>query len=83
MAKHSGQEARVTLRGKGQQIELTIEDSGTGFDPEISQRPQTLGLVSMRERVRFVDGKIAIRSELSNGTRIDVQNSASFESACP
>jgi signal transduction histidine kinase len=37
----------------------------------------------MRERVRFVDGKIAIRSELSNGTRIDVQNSASFESACP
>jgi len=25
VAKHSGQEARVTLRGNGQQIELTIE----------------------------------------------------------
>lgn len=74
VAKHSGaQEARVTLCGNRQQIELHIEDSGTGFDAESSQRTETLGLVSMHERVRLVGGHISIYSEASKGTRIDVQ----------
>lgn len=74
VAKHSGaQEARVTLSGNGQQIDLTIEDSGTGFDPKSSPRVETLGLVSMRERVRLVDGHISIHSQPPNGTRIEVQ----------
>lgn len=74
VAKHSGaHEAYVTLWGNGQQIGLQIEDRGTGFDPKNSERPGTLGLVSMRERVRLVEGHISIHSEPSNGTRIDVQ----------
>jgi len=74
VAKHSGaQEARVTLSGNGQQVELSIEDSGRGFDPTSSQTTKTLGLVSMRERVRLVDGHISIQSQPSGGTRIEVR----------
>ncbi len=32
----------------------------------------SLGLVSMKERVRLLDGRIAIQSELGRGTRIEV-----------
>jgi PAS domain S-box-containing protein len=74
IVKHSGaQEARVTLIGREQQILLSIEDSGVGFNSKNSQRTETLGLISMRERVRLVDGQISIQSEPSKGTRIDVQ----------
>jgi PAS domain S-box-containing protein len=74
VAKHSGaQEARVTLRGNGQQIDLRIEDPGSGFDPKRSQRTGTLGLVSMHERVRLVGGHISIHSQPLHGTRIEVQ----------
>jgi signal transduction histidine kinase len=74
IVKHSGaREARVTLVGREQQILLSIEDSGIGFNSTNSQRTETLGLVSMRERVRLVDGQISIQSEPAKGTRIDVQ----------
>lgn len=74
IVKHSGaHEARVTLIGREQQIRLSIEDSGIGFNLKHSQRTKTLGLVSMRERVRLVDGQISIQSGTLKGTRIDVQ----------
>ena len=74
IVKHSGaREARVTLTGREQQIRLSIEDSGIGFNSTNPRRTETLGLVSMRERVRLVDGQISIQSAPSKGTRIDVQ----------
>jgi PAS domain S-box-containing protein len=73
VAKHSGaQEARVSLSGNGEQIHLQVDDSGIGFDPRSSRMTGTLGLVSMRERVRLVGGHISIQSTPASGTRIDV-----------
>jgi PAS domain S-box-containing protein len=73
--RHSGAtEARITLTGYGDRINLSIEDSGIGFDPKKSyEKRATLGLVSMRERVRLVGGQLSIESEPSGGTRIRVQ----------
>lgn len=74
VVKHSGaREARVTLTGYDDRIDLCIADSGIGFNPKSSEGKATLGLVSMRERARLVGGQLSIESEPSTGTRIRVQ----------
>jgi len=68
--KHSGMQAiDVTLRGDVDQIELTVRDCGAGFDVATTQG-RGLGLLSMKERVRAVRGRLAIRSEPHHGTTI-------------
>ena len=52
------------------EIHLTVSDSGVGFDPEDTQRGPGLGITSMRERLRLVDGQIYIDSSLGHGTTI-------------
>jgi len=74
VVKHSAaQEVRVTLIGATDRIDLRIEDSGIGFDPESPQNTAKPGLISMRERVRLIGGQFSIESEPSAGTRIRVQ----------
>lgn len=71
VAKHSSaREAQVTLRGAGDRVYLCIEDSGVGFDTMSPRGAVTLGLTSMRERVRMVGGQFSIESQPSHGTRI-------------
>jgi two-component system sensor histidine kinase UhpB len=74
VARHSAaREARVTLTGDGDKMQLFIEDSGIGFDLKMTDGKETLGLVSMRERVRLVGGQFSIHSEPGSGTRIWLQ----------
>ncbi len=48
--KHSGvRDFEVSLTGVGNEIELSVHDSGMGFDPEAVRLKQGLGLISMRE----------------------------------
>jgi PAS domain S-box-containing protein len=71
--KHSGvRHFEVKLRGTPKEIQLTVSDSGTGFDPHDSSRSHGLGLVSMRERVRLLSGSITIQSKPEGGTTINV-----------
>jgi signal transduction histidine kinase len=49
-----------------------VQDEGVGFDVEKMLSGHGLGLISLRERVRFVNGEIAIRSRPNGGTTIDV-----------
>jgi PAS domain S-box-containing protein len=72
IAKHSGARvARVRLSQTRNILHLAIEDFGKGFDVnQVSQKG--LGLVSTRERVRIIGGKIDINSEISRGTTINV-----------
>jgi len=69
--KHSGsRHFQVSLRGAINEIELTVHDSGVGFDPEKAITGHGLGLTSMKERLKLVDGKLAIDSKLQSGTTI-------------
>jgi signal transduction histidine kinase len=71
--KHSGVRFfEVELRGSPTDIQLTVRDSGVGFDPELIKDTQGLGLISMQERVRLVKGTISITSRPQSGTEIDV-----------
>jgi len=71
MVKHSGTEqAQVTLTGRPDEIHLDVCDSGVGFDPEGQGETFGLGLISMRERINLVGGKLLVESQPSRGTRI-------------
>jgi signal transduction histidine kinase len=72
-AKHSGvQHFDVQLREDSGGIHLDINDSGRGFDVNTAMHSQGLGLISMRERVRLVNGTITIESRPKSGTSIHV-----------
>jgi PAS domain S-box-containing protein len=70
IARHShATEASVELSFEGNDICLQIADSGVGFEPH-SSRHTGLGLVSMRERVGVLNGKLVIHTAHGRGTRI-------------
>lgn len=70
-ARHSGtKHVEVRLQKTTDQIHLTLSDSGKGFDVAAIASGQGLGLASMRERIRLVNGKIVIQSDQAVGTCI-------------
>jgi PAS domain S-box-containing protein len=73
-AKHSGvKRIEVQLREDSGEIHLVISDLGRGFDLETTMQGRGLGIISMRERVRLVNGTIVIESKPMGGTTIHVR----------
>jgi PAS domain S-box-containing protein len=69
--KHSGSKHfEAWLEGTPREIELTVRDSGVGFDPEEAMSRRGLGLTSMKERLKLVQGKLFVDSHLAQGTVI-------------
>jgi PAS domain S-box-containing protein len=69
----NARECEVKLIGLENHLQLTISDRGSGFDADTAALKGGLGLVSMRERVRLVNGTISIHSKPMAGTTIHVQ----------
>jgi PAS domain S-box-containing protein len=68
--KHSGaQKVDVSLCRRSDQMELSVSDHGAGFDLN-AMRGRGLGLVSMQERLKTVNGRLDITSEPDRGTTI-------------
>ncbi len=63
----------VRLSWSGDQLHLTVSDRGVGFATDAVLNKGGLGLVSMRERVRLVNGTISIESKPMGGTTIHVR----------
>ena len=66
----------VTIRIEGappdQRVELEIVDDGTGFDVAVAGDKGGMGLVSMGERVKKIEGQLTIHSTPDEGTRVKV-----------
>ena len=60
----------VELCGTSDAVHLTVRDSGIGFNPEAAMKGHGLGLTSMRERLKLVDGQFSIESQPMRGTAI-------------
>ena len=60
----------VKLAPVRQGLELSVSDNGRGFDPVGTQSRASLGLASMRERVRLLNGELEIRSSPGQGTTV-------------
>ncbi len=70
-AKHSGvRHFDVCLRETADKIQLTVSDSGAGFDIDAAKRGRGLGLISMEERVKLVNGTLSMQSQPNLGTTV-------------
>jgi PAS domain S-box-containing protein len=69
--KHSGsRHFRVSLIGGQSQIDLSVRDSGSGFDAAEAMNGRGLGLTSMRERLKLAHGELSIESQPGKGTTV-------------
>jgi signal transduction histidine kinase len=67
--KHSGaRHCTVTLRGFGDVLSLEVIDDGCGFDTKAAAQRHGLGLISMQERLKLVNGDVVIESRVNAGT---------------
>jgi len=60
----------VILERDGQALKLEVSDDGRGFDTKQATPSGGIGLLSMRERVRLLDGTLSIRSTPGEGTTV-------------
>jgi PAS domain S-box-containing protein len=68
--KHSGStQFEVALTGDSNHVRLAVRDSGKGF-AQAAVEGKGIGLVSMKERVKAVNGTLTIQSEPGRGTTI-------------
>ena len=70
--KHSrATQAVVSIKLEQGAIHLSVSDNGNGFDPEAAKSKESLGLISIDERVRAVKGTAKIISAVGAGTKIE------------
>ncbi len=72
VCKHSGAGiVNVNLERSDGGICLVVSDNGCGFDPSAEKTNESLGLISMEERIRAVSGTVTIDSVIGSGTKIE------------
>lgn len=70
-AKASRVEVALSMEADG--LRVRIEDNGVGFDREKTRKEVAgIGLISIEERIRLVNGALSIGGCCGTGTRIDV-----------
>lgn len=71
VSRHSGaSKATVSLQRFDNSIELQVSDRGRGFDVEAARKGAGLGLVSIEERLRLLQGSCEVRSADSGTTLV-------------
>lgn len=62
---------RIEIEANGH-LRVAIIDDGRGFDTARDRKPESFGLVSMRERAEGLEGKLTVRSQPGEGTTVEV-----------
>ena len=74
IAKHADvKNSSVFLEMSGGSLIVIVRDTGIGFDQTKVRQQAALGLGSIRERARLINGKSSIMSTLGKGTTIEVR----------
>ncbi len=74
VAKHArAGQAQVRVAREGREIVLLVQDDGRGFDAAGERRPQSLGLIGLRERAQLLEGSVRITSATGEGTRVEAR----------
>jgi two-component system sensor histidine kinase DegS len=70
-ARHSqATQVKVMLDMGEERVRVSVDDNGRGFDPEIIQQGNSLGLKLIRERAEMLGGNFDVDSSVGRGTRI-------------
>ncbi|MDR6998815.1 sensor histidine kinase [Neobacillus niacini] len=64
-------EIKVTLEITKAAITVRIKDNGAGFDTT-QKKPESFGIIGMKERVDLLDGEIMIESKIGMGTSVTI-----------
>jgi signal transduction histidine kinase len=71
VAKHAQvHEATLRVRHAGHYLYLSVTDRGCGFDPQALKHTPGFGLLSIRERLELLDGRMKIRSTRGQGSTV-------------
>ncbi|WP_040204210.1 sensor histidine kinase [Neobacillus jeddahensis] len=62
-------EIKVTLEITNTAISVLVKDNGVGFDTS-QKKPESFGIIGMRERVDLLDGEITYDSKIGRGTTV-------------
>ena len=74
VAKHAqASQVEVGLKRLPGEIMLWVWDNGRGFVAAAPRKPNSLGLMGLRERAQLLGGSSAIHSGSNQGTRIEVR----------
>lgn len=72
--KHaSAKKAIVQLTTTDQQLVITVEDDGKGFDTAILQQPVGMGWSNIQHRTEFLKGKLDVISQPGKGTSVQIE----------
>jgi signal transduction histidine kinase len=73
VTRHAGaSEVSIRLACKDGQLTLVVKDNGRGITEEEIQRPGSLGLLGMKERVGLLGGVLEIKGEPGKGTTVAI-----------
>lgn len=72
--------ATIILAGNGNELVATITDNGKGITQKQISDPASIGLIGMRERVRYFRGSVAISNPPGGGTCVRVSVPLNSES---
>ena len=74
VAKHAAAtEVSVSIEKSDDAVELVVQDNGKGFVTSAPRKPQSLGLMGLRERAQLLRGGFHIDSAPGEGTRVSVR----------
>jgi PAS domain S-box-containing protein len=72
VVKHAGaRQVRLTVGADRDHVRLSVEDDGTGFDPDRTDAGH-FGLTGMRARADKIGGRLEVVSSPGHGTRIEI-----------
>jgi two-component system, NarL family, sensor kinase len=72
--KHAGAKtAIVQVTGTEQQLVITVEDDGKGFDKSILRQSKGIGWTNIQHRIEFLKGKFDIISQPEKGTSVQIE----------
>lgn len=64
----------VSLSHSKSMLSLLIDDDGKGFEPskvkKVKKGDGGMGMTFMKERIKYIDGRLFLNSELGKGTRV-------------
>ena len=70
-ARHSqATQIKVMLDMGEDRVRVSVDDNGRGFDPDVIQQGNSLGLKLIRERAEMLGGTFEVDSSVGRGTRI-------------
>ncbi len=62
--------AGVIIERRDDEVVVTVEDAGAGFDLAEAERKGHFGLVGMRERLELLGGRLTVTTAPGNGTTL-------------